>query len=507
MAQSYYSLLPFVILIVLCCWRLISKYQTRQAHKLFAAQHGCLQAPRIQNQRPWGVDRLEQIFLGDRESRLMELFLFHFRQTGNTVEQVFIGTTAFNTIEPANLEALLSTNFKEFSMGKRREIAFPMFGDGIFTQKGAPWKHSRELLRPPLQYKHYEDLDVFKQGVDDLIDILSSQSGVIDLQPLFFRLTLDVATEFLFGESVNSLKAPKSANESTFGEAFNTAQEIVTQRFWLPDFYWMIGGSKFRKACNDVHCFADEIIDRKLSRSSGKGRVFLDAVAESTADRDALRGQIVSLLVAGRDTTACLLTWTFFLLVRHPRVLKKLQAEINSNCSDPASLTRTDLRKMSYLQNVLNETLRLYPSVPVNTRTAKRMTTLPTGGGPDRTAPVFIPKGATVAYSVYAMHRRPDLYGMDAELFRPERWDEDMPIWHDKTNAAWAYLPFNGGPRICLGMDFALTEAAYTVVRLLHHLPDIRLPAGQKVEILGVEKQTMTLVLSSMEGCMVDLGF
>ena len=326
-----------------------------------------------------------------------------------------------------------------------------MFGDGIFTQKGAPWKHSRELLRPPLQYKHYEDLDVFKQGVDDLIDILSSQSGVIDLQPLFFRLTLDVATEFLFGESVNSLKAPKSANESTFGEAFNTAQEIVTQRFWLPDFYWMIGGSKFRKACNDVHCFADEIIDRKLSRSSGKGRVFLDAVAESTADRDALRGQIVSLLVAGRDTTACLLTWTFFLLVRHPRVLKKLQAEINSNCSDPASLTRTDLRKMSYLQNVLNETLRLYPSVPVNTRTAKRMTTLPTGGGPDRTAPVFIPKGATVAYSVYAMHRRPDLYGMDAELFRPERWDEDMPIWHDKTNAAWAYLPFNGGPRICLG--------------------------------------------------------
>ena len=58
---------------------------------------------------------------------------------------------------------------------------------------------------------------------------------------------------------------------------------------------------------------------------------------------------------------------------------------------------------------------------------------------------------ATVAYSVYAMHRRPDLYGMDAELFRPERWDEDMPMRHDKTHAAWDYLPFNGGPRICLG--------------------------------------------------------
>ena len=87
----------------------------RQAHKRFAEKNGCLPAPRIQNQRPWGLDRLEQIFRGDRESRLMELFMFHFRQTGNTVEQVFIGTTAFDTIEPANLEALLSTNFKGIS--------------------------------------------------------------------------------------------------------------------------------------------------------------------------------------------------------------------------------------------------------------------------------------------------------------------------------------------------------------------------------------------------------
>ena len=331
-----------------------------------------------------------------------------------------------------------------------------MFGDGIFNQEGAAWKHSRELLRPPLQHKHYEDLAVFKHGADDLIGILSSQSSVVDLQPLFFRLTLDVATEFLFGESVNCLKAPKSANEQTFAEAFNTAQETVTQRFRLPDFYWMIGGPRFRKACNNVHSFADEIIERNLSRSSGKPHVFLDAVAESTADRDALRGQIISLLVAGRDTTACLLTWTFFLLVRHPRVLDKLRAEIKSHCPDPTGLTRADLRKMSYLQNVLNETLRLYPSVPINTRTATRTAVLPTGGGPDRTAPVLVPKGSAVAWSVYAMHRRPDLYGLDAELFRPERWDEDMPMRRDKTSATWGYLPFNGGPRTCLGRTLLL---------------------------------------------------
>lgn len=100
-----------------------------------------------------------------------------------------------------------------------------------------------------------------------------------------------------------------------------------------------------------------------------------------------------------------------------------------------------------------NAALRLYPSLPVNTRAALRTTVLPTGGGPDRTSPVLIPKGAAVAYSVYTMHRRPDLYGMDAELYRPERWDEDMPLNHNETNAKWGYLPFNGGPRICLGSE------------------------------------------------------
>jgi hypothetical protein len=83
-----------------------------QADEVISQSHGCLPAPRLQNQRPWGVDRLEQIFRADAESRLMELFLFHFRQTGSTLEQKFLGTKAYGTIEPANLEAIFSTGFK-----------------------------------------------------------------------------------------------------------------------------------------------------------------------------------------------------------------------------------------------------------------------------------------------------------------------------------------------------------------------------------------------------------
>ncbi|KAF2280400.1 cytochrome P450 alkane hydroxylase [Westerdykella ornata] len=506
------ALLPLVglILIIWISTRYITRRRERLADEAFGRHHGCLPAPRLQNQRPFGVDRLEQIFRADAESRLMELFLFHFRQTGSTLEQKFLGTKAYGTIEPANMEAILSTSFKDFGMGPRRDITYPMFGDGIFTQEGAAWKQSRDMLRPQLQHKQYENLELFRPAVDDLIQIIQESKGTVDLQPLFFRLTLDTTTAFLFGESVRSLITPEAVGERTFATSFNTAQQWVTKRFRLLDLYWFINPPEFRQACQDVHKFADQIIDRNLSsnrtESSDSGRyVFLDTVAKRTKDRTALRGQIINLLTAGRDTTACLLSWTFFLLVRHPKVLEKLRAEIASTCVPGSSLSRDVLRNMRYLQNVLRETLRLYPSVPVNTRTTVRTTMLPTGGGPDRKSPVLIPKGSAVAFSVYSMHRRPDLYGMDAELFRPERWDEDMPLQHNPTNAKWGYLPFHGGPRICLGMDFALTEAAYTVVRLLQRFQTIKLPEGEVVELVGVEKQTATLVISITEGCKVDI--
>ncbi|KAF2435579.1 cytochrome P450 alkane hydroxylase [Tothia fuscella] len=494
------AILAFVI------YRISRVIRERKNDHAIAESHGCLPAPRLQNQRPFGVDRLEQIFRADTESRLMELFLFHFRQTGSTLEQVFLGTKAFDTIEPANLEALLSTNFKDIGMGPRRDITFPMFGDGIFTQEGSAWKHSRDMIRPQLMHKQYEDLEVFRQPTDDLIQNIVESEGIVDLQELFFRMTLDVTTAFLFGESVRSLKAPEKTGEQTFADAFNTAQSYIIKRYRLLDLYWLIGGKTFRKACDDVHNFADQIIERNLSRDhsddSSQKYVFLDAVAKGSADRTAMRGQIINILAAGRDTTACLLSWTFFLLVRHPAVMEKLRSDIAKHMR--SGLNRNDLRSMDYLQKVIKETLRLYPSLPVNTRTAINSTILPTGGGPDRKSPVFIPKGSAIAYSVYSMHRRPDLYGMDAEIFRPERWDEDMPINQNSINAKWGYLPFNGGPRICIGMDFALTEAAYTIVQLLQRFPSIKLPEGELVELVGVEKQLTTLVVSITNGCKVD---
>ena len=144
--------------------------------------------------------------------------------------------------------------------------------------------------------------------------------------------------------------------------------------------------------------------------------------------------------------------------------------------------------------------LRLYPPVPLNNRCAKKTTMLPTGGGPDGNSPILVRKGEVVIMSQYVMSRKRNVFGPDADAFRPERWETG-----ELANIGWGYTPFNGGPRTCLGQDFVLIEIAYTVVRLLKACAVIALPAGEKNEPPGTEEQLLTLVLSSRDGCRVQI--
>lgn len=259
----------------------------------------------------------------DASGHLMDTFLGFHRKLGWTFSNKLLGGQSWGTVEPRNLEAMMSTNFDDWGLGPRRPIMFPAFGDGIFVQEGPAWKHSREILRPQFNHSQYDDMDIFEEAVEDLftaIDTtLEKEGGVLDFQPLFFKLTLDTTTAFLFGESVKSLRDTETEEqgEMGFAQAFNEAQIHIQQRFRLGDFYWMSGGKKWRAACKAVNDFADRLIDHGLNREKTdsakvgeKGKyVFLDTVAEAVKTKDALRGQTVNILAAGRDTTAGLLSW------------------------------------------------------------------------------------------------------------------------------------------------------------------------------------------------------
>lgn len=322
------------------------------------------------------------------------------------------------------------------------------------------------------------DLDTFETHVNHLISKIPKDGSPFDLQPLFFRLTLDSATEFLFGESVNSLGSTEGSDQHRFGTAFDYAQSKIGNRDRLSWLTSMFSRSELERSCKFVHAFVDQIVYRTLEKTKSydsekpdnfdeSGRyVFLTEVAKKTRDPNQLRDESLNILLAGRDTTASLLSHTFHVLARRPDIVKKLKAEVDELGGKKP--TYETLKSMKYLKYLLNESLRLFPVVPGNARFANKRTTLPRGGGPDGNSPIYIPKGAVVTYSVFSMHTRKDIYGPDADEFRPERWAPEEGL-----RPGWGYLPFNGGPRICVGQQFALTEASYTIVRLMQEFESI----------------------------------
>jgi cytochrome P450 len=459
------------------------------------------------------LDLLVAVFKADQRGILLDMFCDFVQSTGRlTHEQYLLGNRGINTTDGRNIEAVLSTQFTDFGLGARSASFRTLLGHGIFTTDGEAWKKSRDLLRPQFRETRSQAFADIQDEVEKLVVRLeSTTSDIVDLQPLFFRLTLDTTMAVLFGKSLNSLGERKAADERTFAEAFDHAQHVLAMRGRLGGLYWLIGGRKFWRSCKIVHDFVDAIVAEALEESNTQTSdnspprryVFLQALISSTRDPIALRDQCVNVLLAGRDTTACLLSWTFSLLALYKDDQERLRSECTSLPSFKSGTlpTPTEIKGMKYLEYVLKEVLRLYPSVPVNSRAALKATVLPFGGGPGGESPILVRKGEAVGYSPYVIHRRPDIYGEDASGFRPERWDANHKEGPSLKNVGWAYIPFNGGPRICPGQEFALLEASYAIIRLLQTFRSIEAESPY----WEPDRQKVTLVVSNAKGCKVRL--
>jgi cytochrome P450 len=285
-------------------------------------------------------------------------------------------------------------------------------------------------------------------------------------------------------------------------------------RIWYP--------KKFTTAMKVLNDFLEPYIERAISRSRedierkeqhGEKVNFTDSLSQFTRDRTVLRDQLVSTLIAGRDTTACTLSWLFYELSHHPHIYQTLREEVLKTLGTDGKPTYDDLKSMKYMQWCLNEgipisstniVLRLYPIVPFNVRTALTDTTLPHGGGSTGLdvrpvhiliKPIAVPKGTQCGYSVLVMQRRQDLFGSTVDEFNPSRWATWTPV-------AWTYIPFNGGPRICLGQNFALTEMAYATARMCQVFTGIE---SRALEKRGTGVFKTDIVLSPLFGVKVGL--
>ena len=482
-----YGLAILVLAVFSALYWVAFSFYTNRRHAQKAAEWGCKPLKRRQHRLPLGIDLVREMMAADKAQILPNHLLgIHAKMGTQSWVQNLMGSETIITNEPENLKALLATQFTDFEIGEqRRGNFFPMFGNGIFTSDGKAWEHSRAMLRPQFARDQVADLEVEEHHVQDLMQHLptggSGWTSKVNLGPIFFRLTLDSATEFLFGESVQSqpaalpsyIRSEKNKLDWTsFAPAFDGGTHALGNRSRFGDMYWLHNPKSFQDDCKTVHEFADYYVNLALNPhqrtekdiESGKKEkyIFLQELVKVTRDPTELRSQLLNILLAGRDTTAGLLGWTFYSLVRNPDVFNKLRAEIIDRYGtfrQPHDITFASLKACAYLQYVMSETLRLYPTVPFNQRRATKDTTLPLGGGPDEKSPIYISKGTEVNYAVHIMHHRADIWGPDVEEFKPERWIG--------RKAGWEFLPFNGGPRICLGQQHALTLAGFTIVRML----------------------------------------
>lgn len=398
----------------------------------------------------------------------MQFRVYGRQQNPYTIESRIMGGRIILTADEENIKAILATQFADYGKGEVFNQEWHDFlGDSIFTTDGPKWHEARHLLRPQFIKNRVSDLHIFERHVAVLLPMLErgSQSqgpadadDEVELVDLFFRFTLDAATEFLLGTSVDSLLNPRDRFASAFAAVQHTQSLIARTgplNILVPRRAFHAGLKVMEEVISPFIDAALRLSPAELTRKAdddAAGYNFLYALAAYTRDRTVLRDQIAAVLLAGRDTTACTLSWLFDALARNADIVRKLRREIAATVGMDRIPTYADLKGMRYLQHTINETLRLYPIVPFNVRVALRDTTLPRGGGKDGDQPMAVLKGTPVGYSTLALQRREDIYPPVSETF-PDLLEFVPERWEGWTPRPWTYVPFNGGPRICIGVS------------------------------------------------------
>lgn len=462
----------FTLIFVFVTWVVAKSKIKKRQRNAKAASLGCLPPPILRSTNLLGNSILRESMKATKEDRGPQYVVEKMDNISphcHTIKVPILDYEILVTRDPENARVLFTSPDFDIS-GTRQASWMPLLGKGIFTSRGETWKHSRALLRPQFTREMISDVGLEEQHLRNLLqqmpaDTSSGWTETVDIAPLFFKFTLDTATEFIFGQSTNTL-AQLQPNQKEAGQPidhhFNEAKVWIDKRGALAKFYWLMNSKDFKEHCDTIHKFADSIVANRLAHTpeqldhekanqdTDKDQRFnlLNELAKETQDPQELRNESLHVLIAGRDTTGCLLGWVFYFLARHPDVYAKLRRTIldQFRSNQPEFTT---LNKCNYLQYVINEALRVATVIPLNERRALRDTTLPRGGGADGKVSVFVPEGTQVLIPLYAMQHREDIWGADVEEFRPERWETHKP--------GWEFIPFGAGSRKCLGRE-SLTQ-------------------------------------------------
>uniref|UniRef100_UPI003B5ACDA8 cytochrome P450 4C1-like n=1 Tax=Leptopilina boulardi TaxID=63433 RepID=UPI003B5ACDA8 len=399
---------------------------------------------------------------------------------------------AVNLFHPDDAEILLSS-MRHIEKSRIYNFLHLWLKTGLLTSTGKKWQHRRKMLTPAFHFRVLEQfLDIFIEEGNKLVENLklSTNENIHDIVPLFTKHTLNAICETAMGTSLN-----EADMQNVYRSALNNIIEVIIHRLFRPwlfdDFIFKLvpSGRTFMKYLPILHNFSHKIIEeRKEYHEQTKNRYLKSIISEDKPliplidetkgnkkrmamldhliaaqkfgkqiNDEGIREEVDTFIFEGHDTTAMAFCFSMLMLAEHKECQDQARKEVDQvlNNERNGKLCMADVQRLTYLEQCIKETLRLYPSVPFISRKINEDLQLKN---------VNIPAGCSAHLHIFDLHRNPDFWP-EPNKFNPERF---LPEEINKRHP-FSYIPFSGGPRNCIGQKFAMLELKVILAYLLHN--------------------------------------
>ncbi len=379
---------------------------------------------------------------------------------------------AIVTIDPAVIQHVLKTNAENYRKSEIQVKRMGHFlGKGLLTTEGEPWRNQRRLIQKGFDRKQLDALSAIMQ--DSLAESLLEfdrriEEGPVDIYPQLMEMTFAMVARSLFGAKL------KREDIDLVSDTICTVQEFIVRQTLQPYLNPWFAVSGELKKHEDMRAQADNVLLEyiKARRHQAPGSDLLQSLMDARyTDGEGMSDAMVlsesmQLLVAGHETSSNGLSWLLYLLSTRPEHLLRVREEFNAVLGD-APLSHADVMKFPFTTQIIQEALRLYPPFWMIDRMAVEE---------DRVGDVVIPAGSMVIVYVYGAHHARHAWG-DPEQFRPERFVKE----NEKQRTPFTYMPFGGGPRVCIGNQYAMLQILMILSMILRRY-DFELSPGQEIE-------------------------
>jgi cytochrome P450 len=377
----------------------------------------------------------------------------------------FLHVSSYFFAHPKDIESVLVTRYRSFTKGIGTRANPELFGNGLLTSEGDYWLRQRRLSQPAFHRTRIAAYaDIMAREADRMLDTWR-EGQQLDIHREMMQTTLAIATRTLFGVDLGPRMLVVAQAMDDFIRQ-NAGLSIWRLFFKVPT-------PSRRRFLGGVQALDEIVYGIIAERRAGEmGEDLLsdmlraqDTDGSAMSDKQ-LRDEVMTMLLAGHETTALTLSWAWYLLASHPEAQARLNQEVDRVLIGRLP-TAADVPSLAYTNNVVRESMRLYPPAWVISRRAAEDVTI---------GAFTLPAGSNVIVSPWVTHRDPRFFP-NPESFDPDRWSPE----YEQNLPKFAYFPFGGGPRSCIGNSFALMEAAILLASVAQRF-EVNLVAGHKVE-------------------------